>query len=120
MCTQTQPTPYPKDSPTQYWFSTRCSDELTSLFQQWYVLDKNTNKKIKIFPQNLEQIFTEISLAFCLMGDGYWENDKKTVYICTENFTEAQVEELIRILFKKFGLILNSKNLRKATKKKEN
>ena len=45
------------------------------------------------------------------MGDGYWENDKKTVYICTENFTEAQVEELIRILFKKFGLY--------ATKKKK-
>ena len=25
------------------------------------------------------------------MGDGYWENDGKTVFICTENLTNFEV-----------------------------
>lgn len=112
LCTDIPPTPYPKDSPTQYWFSSRCSQEFTFLYKQWYVFDKATNAFRKIVPKKLEHEYTLTSLAFVLMGDGYWDRDQKTIYICTENFTESQVDDLIVLFRKKFDLV--------ATKKKRN
>lgn len=112
LCTQSQPTPYPKDVPTQYCFSTRSSKDFTSLYAYWYVFDPNTGKRVKTIPKDLENVFTEISLAFLLMGDGYWGSSYKTTYICTENFTKSQVDLLIVIFRKNFDLL--------ATKKKRN
>jgi hypothetical protein len=33
------------------------------------------------------------------MGDGYWDNYNKTIYLCTDNFTREEVDTL-RILLK--------------------
>ena len=38
------------------------------------------------------------------MGDGFWDTQKKTVIICTDNFTLKEVELLISVLSKNFGL----------------
>lgn len=107
---QTQPTLYPKNSPTQIWFSTRCSPELTSLSKHWYRSDGN--KRTIILAHNLHHEFTARSVAFCIMGDGYWETCSQTVYICTENLTPSQIDRLRDVLFEKFDLV--------TTKKKEN
>jgi hypothetical protein len=79
-----QPTPYPKQNPKQYWFSTLSHPYFKELRNEWY-------KPKKIVPKNLIHHFTEVSLAFCLMGDGYWDNDSKTIFICTECFTLEEV-----------------------------
>lgn len=101
ICTTAQPTPWPRENPSQYWFCTRTHPYFTYLRNQWY---KN---KIKILPNHLEKDFTEVSLAFLLMGDGYWSEN--TVFISTENFTLTEVHYLMKILRNKYGLVLSTK-----------
>lgn len=43
------------------------------------------------------------------MGDGYWEKDYKTVFICTDNFTQEEVNMLLNIIRNKFGLAAAAK-----------
>lgn len=86
---------------------------LTDLKSLWYVESNNalTLKtsslvRTKVLPDNtyLNSFFTEVSLAFLIMGDGYWENDSNTVFICTDNFTLDEVQRLIGFLEQRFGL----------------
>lgn len=74
----------------------------------------HTNKYIKIVPKYLENHFTEITLAFWIMGDRYWDIDSQTVCLCTESFTKAEVDFLIEILKNKLDLIA------KKRKRKDN
>ena len=39
------------------------------------------------------------------MGDGYWDKRNKSVVICTDNFSEQEILNLIKILEKNFDLI---------------
>jgi hypothetical protein len=38
-------------------------------------------------------------------GDGYWENDSRTIFICTDSFTLSEVQAMIKILYIKYGQI---------------
>jgi len=100
-CTQSEPIPYPKLDPTQYWFGSRCHSYFAELREKWYV------QKQKILPKNFQ--LTAISLAFMIMGDGYWENDSSTVFICTENFTLEEVNRLIFSLRHDLKLVVATK-----------
>lgn len=55
-------------------------------------------------PSNIGELLTPLGLAHWLMGDGYWDNSAKTVVICTDNFTLAEVELLITVLKSNFNL----------------
>jgi hypothetical protein len=105
ICSKKEPNSYPKINPTQYTFNTLSFHYLEQLRLKWY-----TPKKF--IPLDLHLYFTKISLAFLLMGDGYWDNHHKTIYICTESFTPNEIDYLISILDHNFGLI--------ATKSKRN
>ena len=105
LSSKTLPTPYPKQNPKQYWFSTLSHPYFKELRIDWYYPKK-------FVPKDLIKHFTEVSLAFCLMGDGYWEKDSKTIFICTECFTLEEVHIILDILRNKLGL--------KATLKKRN
>ena len=104
LTTQSPPTPYPKNNPTQYWFSTSNSQYFTNLHTQWYQIVNN--KVLKNLPnaEYFDKYFTEVSLAHSIMGDGYWDNTEGTVYICTENYKYEEVKFLINFFEKKFGL----------------
>lgn len=104
LCTSSQPTPHPKSSPTQYWFSSSCKPCFTDLAKLWYT--EVNGSRVKVLPSHeyLVQYFIEVSLAFLIMGDGYWEKEYKTVYICTDNFTEAEVLRFIYFLDTLFAL----------------
>jgi hypothetical protein len=39
------------------------------------------------------------------MGDGYWDTHHKTVHICTEYFTHADVVRLITFMRNRFGIV---------------
>lgn len=108
-CTKTPPTPYPKGAPTQYWFSTRISPLFTLLHRVWYKYDSDNLKNTRVVPQSLEDTLTGITLAYWIMGDGYWENDSQTIFLCTESFTEAEVDFLIKVLYKRLGLVATKK-----------
>jgi LAGLIDADG DNA endonuclease family/Proton-conducting membrane transporter len=124
ICTSTplRPWPNPKTgmcyttNPSQYAFSSRSLPDLTVLHKQWYVLNKETKKFIKIVPLNIEDLLTSIGLAHWIMGDGYWDSHGKTVDICTDNFTLSEVELLIRVLKDKFNLLATIKRRIKANK----
>jgi len=51
--------------------------------------------------------FDEITLAFWIMGDGYWSEG--SIYLCTENFTKDEVNALIKLLHNQLGLVATIK-----------
>jgi hypothetical protein len=104
LCTDSLPTPYPKINPTQYWFSTKSLPYFTNIANLWYV--KPNGKLVKILPTNeyLNENFNEVSLAFLIMGDGYWNSSHKTVLICTDNFKLDEVKRLVQFLDSTFSL----------------
>ena len=108
ICTDTHPHPWPNDKSglpaTQYFFSTRALPYLTELHRQWYYWSNEKNKFIKIVPLNIGDLLTRRGLAHWLMGDGFWLNSEKTVYICTDGFTLSEVELLVSVLKTKFNL----------------
>lgn len=113
ICTDTPPTPWPKDDPTQYWFGSISLPVLNDLHKQWYICppeggrNKNntsSNKYIKILPNNIYDLLTARSIAHWLMGDGYFDNDKQTIFFCTDCFSLNEVETLINILNHKFNI----------------
>jgi len=50
------------------------------------------------------------------MGDSYWNTADKTVVICTDNFTEIEVELLIKTLKDNFDLLATKRRRIKANK----
>jgi hypothetical protein len=113
LCTSALPTPYPKPPllPSQYWWATKAHPEFTYFASQWYTYNPT---KVKILPSLafLETWFTEVSLAFWIMGDGYWSQN--SVFICTECFTFNEVRSLQVLLQKKYKLktILKKRSIR--------
>lgn len=103
-CTKTQPTGYPKESPTQFWFCSKNTPLFTALEKIWYI--SKEDKVVKVLPSEsfLEKVFTPLCLAHMIMGDGYWDNSNRTVMICTECFSYEEVCLLIKLLHKNLGL----------------
>lgn len=62
----------------------------TALHSLWSKKDNEGNRYIKIVPLNISEMFSEISLAYWIMDDGYFDSDgrAKTVVLCTESFIE--------------------------------
>lgn len=102
------PTPWPRLR-TQYWFSTSSLPYFSEIYSEWYVFDDTLGKCLKILPSNILSLFTEVSLAYFIMGDGYWDKDQKTMILCTENFTEVEVQTLIDVIYSKLGLVATKK-----------
>lgn len=71
----------------------------------------NGDEKVKVLPCDsyLNKYFSDVSLAHAIMGDGYWENDSNTVFICTENFSTDEIDRFIVFLASKFGLLATTK-----------
>ena len=109
MCSKLEPNSYPKLNPTQYTFSTLSFNYLENLRIKWYPILDALLIPIKTIPNDLYKYFTEISLAFMIMGDGYWENSSKTIIICTECFSLQDIHILLYILRVKFGLVVSTK-----------
>ena len=123
ICTTTPLRPWPNPivtgkTPTQYAFSSKSLPALTELHSQWYKLDKEKNKFIKIVPLNIGDLLTPIGLAHWLMGDGYWDKTNKTIVICTDNFTFSEVELLIAVLKSNFNITTTIQHRIKANKER--
>lgn len=59
---------------------------------------------VKCIPKNIKDLLTPRGLAHIIMGDGYFDKDKQTIFLCTENYTLHEVNLLIEVLNEKFGL----------------
>ena len=101
ICSKLEPNSYPKLNPTQYTFKTLSFNYLENLRLKWYIPKKT-------IPNDLYKYFTEVSLAFMIMEDGYWDNTNNTVIICTECFTLEEIHILLYILRTKFKLVVTT------------
>lgn len=70
----------------------------------------------KIIPSNIEDLITEVSLAFWIAGDGHWKTAKETIILSTHSFTEAEVKLLSQAILNKFGI---ESRIEKAKKDKQ-
>ena len=77
---------------TSFTFATRVYPCLTIWHNMFYPEGK------KVVSLNLYNMLTYEALAHWIMGDGNWDNSAKTVVICTDTFTLAEVELLITVL----------------------
>jgi len=70
---------------TQYHFRTKTHPLFTALHSLWYKWEDDKNKFIKIVPLNISEMFSDVSLAYCIMDDGYFDSygRAKTVLLCT-------------------------------------
>jgi len=77
---------------TQYHFKTKTHPLFTALHSLWYKWNNEKNKFIKIVPLNISEMFSEISLAYWIMDDGYFYSygRAKTVLLYTESFSKEE------------------------------
>ena len=82
---------------TQYHFSTKVHPLFTALHSLWLIKDQangivKKNKLIKIIPLNISEMFSDVSLAYWIMDDGYFDSYGriKTILLCTESFTKEE------------------------------
>ncbi len=86
----------------QWYVNSSFSDELNELHKIFY-----TNRK-KVIPKNIAKLLTSpISLAVWFMDDGtldYRVKDHCAFHLCTNCFTKAEVQRLIKTLGSNFGI----------------
>ena len=87
---------------THYHFKTKTHPLFTALHSLWYKWDNIENKFIKIVPLNIFDMFSEVSLAYWIMDDGYFDyhGRTQTVLLCTESFTKEECIILQSVLDK--------------------
>ena len=87
---------------THYHLRTKTHPLFTALHSLWYKWDNIENKFIKIVPLNISDMFSEISLAYWIMDDGYFDSHGRTqtVLLCTESFTKEECIILQSVLEK--------------------
>lgn len=76
-----------------------------AVFKDWipmfYRYDEVNKKRIKVLPNNIEELLTLRALAYWIMDDGAYSSG---LIICTHSFTCEEVTILKEILEKKFNL----------------
>lgn len=88
-------------------FQTISHPELTEYYNLFY------NNKIKIVPQNIQQILTPFSIAVWFMDDGWRSQQYRSALFCTDSFTLKENQLLVDALQNKFDIktkLLNSSN----------
>ena len=91
---------------TQYKMQSKTHPLFTALHDLWYKWDNETNKFIKIIPLYFSEMFSEISLAYWIMDDGYFDSygRTKTVLLCTESFSKEDCITLQNLLLNKLNI----------------
>jgi len=96
---------------TYYRCQTHSSPIFGKLRREFYTDNK------KIIPENFEKIFkSKLSLAVWFMDDGYYYHHGEIAYIYLSKFFDKEIQKLIQVLNKNFGLrpkleIKRSKNI---------
>ena len=99
---------------THYHLRTKTHPLFTALHNLWYKWDNLENKFIKIIPLNIFDMFSEISLAYWIMDDGYYDSygRAQTIILCTESFSKEEciiLQSVLEILGKKSSLKIRDK-----------
>lgn len=79
-------------------FYTYCLPCFNSIYNLFYLEGK------KIIPANINDLLTVFSLAYWLCDDGSFCKSTHRVYFCTESFSLAEVNLLVKVLNDKWNL----------------
>lgn len=96
-----------------YYFATLSNELFSQLHSIWYVLDLETKRYVKIVPLFIEELLTPLAIAHWIMQDGYFDNARQTVFLCTEGFTKSESLLLVNRLRKhniKTSLVIRNKS----------
>ena len=81
----------------KYAYTSRTHPILTELQKKFYI------DKVKIIPDNIADMFDEISLAYLFMDDG--SHHKNGYYLSLCNFSTEDLNKFVEFLHKRFNLI---------------
>ena len=68
-----------------------------------YYYDLFYKDKIKTIPKNIGGLLTPVGLAYWIMGDGIYINERGVI-LCTDSYIKEDVELLAEVLYLQFGL----------------
>ena len=77
-------------------FTTYTLPCFTELYNSFYVDGK------KVIPLNIEELLTPLGLAYWIADDGSWNKVSKYLTFCTDSYSLAEVENLIKVRNTKF------------------
>ena len=60
----------------------------------FYVLNTDTNKFVKVVPNDIENLMNPIVLAYLIQGDGNFDKGRNRVRIYTNSYTKEEVKNL--------------------------
>jgi LAGLIDADG DNA endonuclease family len=85
-----------------YAFQTFSLPLFTEIFNTWYY--PLNGKNIKRVPFNIEELMTDVVLAYWIAGDGHLHKQSKALYLYTNSYKKEEVELLIEVLKIKFDI----------------
>ena len=86
-----------------------------NFYYDLFMVEIENKKTKKIIPNNIEELFTPISLAYWIMDDGQFNGKNIGLTLCTDSFNYDEVLILKTILENKFKLkcSIHNKNIQK-------
>ena len=70
----------------------------------FYRLNPETNKYIKIVPENIIDLMDPIVLAYLIKGDGNFDKGRNRVRIYTNSYSKIEVEQLAKSINTKLNI----------------
>ena len=98
---------------TNYRLKTRSLPLFVPYYDMFYIFNKNSNKYIKIIPNNIIEIMDPIVLAYLIMTDGNFDKSRNRVRIYTNSYSKEDVQKLAKAIVCKFNIytgVLHDRN----------
>jgi len=87
-----------------YRFKTKTLKIFNSYHDMFYKLNPDTNKYIKIVPENIIDLMNPIVLAYLIQGDGNFDQSRNRVRIYTNSYSKIEVENLAKSIKTKLNI----------------
>lgn len=73
-------------------------------FDQFYKLDTDYDKFVKIVPDNMEVLMNPVVLSYLIMSDGNFDKGRNRVRIYTNSFNKEEVKRLAKSISTNLGI----------------
>jgi LAGLIDADG DNA endonuclease family len=89
---------------TNYRLKTNSLPIFNQYYEMFYKFNSDTQKYIKIIPENIIDLVDPIVLAYLIMTDGNFDKSRKRVRIYTNSFRKDEVQNLAVAINKNLGI----------------
>jgi hypothetical protein len=87
-----------------YRLKTKTLPIFNQYFDKFYKLDTDSDKFVKIVPDNIEVLMNPIVLSYLIMSDGNFDKGRNRVRIYTNSFNKEDVKTLAKSIFTNLGI----------------